>query len=60
MRRFEDILKDASKVDPRDLVREDRHRAITKIQRANIVEAEHMIDMAMRDQHGIYLSDICS
>src|SRR5688500_7571512 len=38
--RFEDILKDPAEVDPRDLVREDRHRAVAKIERPDIVQAE--------------------
>lgn len=59
MRRFEDVLKDTPEVDPRDIVRKYRHRAVAKIERPNVIEAENMIDVAMRYQHRIHLSDIC-
>ena len=60
VRWFENVLKDAAKIDPRDLVREDRHRTVSKIQRPNIVEAEYVVDVAMRDQHGIDFSNVSS
>ena len=58
MRRLEDVLEDAPEVDPRDLVREDRHRAVTEIQRPNIIKPEDVIDVAVRDQNRIELANI--
>ena len=56
---LKDVLEDTPKVDPRDLVREDRHCTEAKVQRPYIVEPEYVIDVAMRDQHRIQPSDLC-
>ena len=55
---LENVLKYSPEVSPRDLVSKDSHRTKPKIQRADIVEAEDVIDMAMRDQNSIEMSDI--
>ena len=37
MCRLKDVLENPSKIDPGDLVREDRHCSVAKIERANII-----------------------
>jgi hypothetical protein len=59
MHGFENVLEDAAKVDPSGLVCEYRHCAVFEIERTNIVEAENVIDVAVRDQNGIKPLDIC-
>ena len=49
----EDVLEDALQIDPCDVVREDRHRSVSKIQWANIVQAKDVIDVAVRYEHGV-------
>lgn len=58
MCRLEDVLEDAAKVDPRYLVCEDRHCPVSKIKGANVVEAEDVVNVTVRDQHRVELSDI--
>src|SRR6476661_761007 len=58
MRRFEDVLEYPPEIYPRDLICKDRHRPEPKIERPNIIEPEHMIHMAMRDQHRIQMPDL--
>ena len=58
MGRFEDVFEDTAKVDPRDLIRIDPHRPVTKIQRPDIVEPKHMIDVAVRYQHRVEMADV--
>ena len=53
MSRFENILKDAFDVGPRDLVGIDAHRAIAKIERTNIIQPENMVNVAMRNQNRV-------
>src|SRR5215203_290794 len=53
MRRLKDILKNAFEVFPRDFVGVNAHRAVAKIERANIVEPENMVNMTMRDQNRV-------
>ena len=53
VRWLENVLKNAANITPRALIRVETKRAVTKIQRANVVEAEDMIRMTMCDQHGI-------
>jgi hypothetical protein len=60
MCRLENVLENTAKVDPGDLVCEDRHCSIAKIEGPDVVEAEDVIDVAMRYQYGIELSNICS
>ena len=60
MRRLEDVLEDAPKVDPRDLVREDRHRTVAEVQGTYIVEPEDVIDVAVRDEDRVDVADIGS
>ena len=45
-------------IDPRNLISEDRHRSVAKIQRTDVVEAEHVVDMAVRDEHGVEPVDL--
>jgi len=60
MDRLKDVLKDSSKIYPRDLVRKDRHCSVSKIQGADIVETENVIDMTMRDKHRVNAVDLRS
>jgi hypothetical protein len=60
VRGFEDILKDPSQVDPGYIVRKDRHRTIPEIQRPDIVEPKHVIDMAMRYQYRVKPAELCT
>lgn len=55
--RLKDVLKDPAKVGPGNLIGEDRHRPVAKIQRPNVIEAEDVIDVAMRDEHRVELAD---
>lgn len=55
---LEDVLKNAVKIGPGDCVRKYRHRSVAEIQRTNVVQPENMIDMTVRYQHRIDLSDI--
>ncbi len=57
--RLKNVLKNATKVDPGDLIREDRHRPVAKIQRPDVIKAEDVIDVAVSDEHRIELADIC-
>lgn len=59
MRGFEDVLENAPEVDPRDVVRKDRHRAVSKIEGSNVVESEYVIDVTMCDENGINALDLC-
>ena len=59
MDRLEYVLKDPAEIDPRDLIGKNGHRPKPEIQRTNIVEPENMVDMAMRDQNGIQITDVC-
>lgn len=54
--RFENVFENAAKIDPRDLVRKYRHRTVAEIERANIVQSKHVVDVAMGDQDGIELA----
>jgi len=47
MRRLEDVLKDAANVFPRAFVGIDTERAVTKVERAQIVEAEDVVGVAV-------------
>src|SRR5687768_15486485 len=58
MRRVKNILKDSTKIYPRDLVRVNTHRPVTKIERPNVVETEDMIDVAVRDQDRVQSLDL--
>ena len=50
MRRLEDVFEDAADIDPGAFVGIETKRAITKIQRANIVETKNVVGVAMRNQ----------
>src|SRR5215831_11071766 len=50
---LKDILKDAADVFPRAFVGIQAQGAITKVQRANVIQAENMIRVTMRHQHRI-------
>ena len=56
---FEDVLEDALEIDPCDVVCEDRHRSESKIQRADVVETEDVIDVAVRNQNSVEAFDLC-
>ena len=54
------VFEYSPEIFPRRLIRVDRHRAVFEIQRTNVIETKNVIDMAMRDQHGIQKFDIRS
>ena len=60
MCRVKDVLKDTPQIDPGDLVCIDAHRPVPKIERANVVEPKHMIDVAMRYQYSVEVADLCT
>ena len=53
MRRLEDVCEDAPDVDPCPFIGVNAQGAKPKIERANIVETENMVGVAMRDQDGV-------
>src|SRR2546427_5638232 len=53
MRRLKHVLKNASDVFPGAFVRIQSQRAMTKVQRANVVEPEDVIRMTVRYQHRV-------
>ena len=53
VRRLEDVLKDAPDVFPRAFVGIETERAVAKVERADVIEAEDVVGMAMRDEHGV-------
>src|SRR6185369_2013752 len=50
VRRFKDILKNPANILPGAFIRIKTERAMTKIQRTNIVEAENMISVTVSDE----------
>lgn len=60
MGRLKNVLKYPAKVGPGDVIGKDRHWAVAKIERPDVIKAKDMIDVAMRYQHGIEPPDICS
>ncbi len=60
MCRLKNVLKNSSKIGPCGIVRKNTHRAVAEIQRANVVEPENVIDMAMRNKNRIEASDFCA
>lgn len=57
MNGFEDVLKNSPKVDPGNIIRKDRHRTVSEIQRSNIIEPKNMIYVAVRDQNRVKIID---
>ena len=57
MYRFENVLKDPAEVDPRNIIREDRHCTVPEIQRTNIVEPKDVIDVTMGYQDRVEITD---
>src|SRR5690606_17905784 len=53
MRRFKNVLEDPAKIDPRNIVSEYRHRTVSKIQRANVVKPEDVVNVAVSYQDGV-------
>jgi hypothetical protein len=49
VRRLENVLINAAQIFPRERVGENAHRAVAKIERANVVETENVVNVAMRD-----------
>ena len=48
VRRFKNVLKDPTEIDPCDAVRKDWHRTEAEIQRPYVVQAKNVIDVAVR------------
>lgn len=57
MRRLEDVLEYPPQIHPRSLISIDPHRPVAKIQRPNVIETEHVVDVTMRDQHRVQAPD---
>src|SRR2546428_1120582 len=53
MRGLKDITEDAANVDPGAFIRVETQRAMTKVERTNVVEAKDVVGMTVRDQHGV-------
>ena len=53
MRRLKDVFENAADVDPRAFVGVEPQRAMTKIQRSDIVEAEDVIGVTVSHQHSV-------
>ena len=51
------LLHRIEQVFPGVLVGVNAHRAVAKIERANVVESENVVDVAMRDQHRVQMPD---
>ena len=60
MRRLKDVLKDAFQVFPRDLVGINAHRAVSKIQGANVVKPENVVNVTMRDKNRVEIIYFCA
>lgn len=58
MNGMKNVLKDPAKIDPRDLIREDRHRTVPKIQRAYVIQAEHVVDVTVCYQNRVEPVDL--
>src|SRR5438132_759428 len=50
MRRLKNVFEDATNIDPRALVRVQAEWAVAKVERANIVQSENVIGVAVCDQ----------
>jgi len=55
--RLENVLKDPPQIDPSCLIRINSHGPMLKVQRPNVIEAEHMVDMTMGYQDRIEVPD---
>src|SRR5207302_703602 len=53
MRGLKDVTEDAANVDPGAFIRVKAQRAMTKVERTNVVKSKDVIGMTVRDQHGI-------
>src|SRR2546428_11595201 len=53
MRGLKDVTEDAANVDPGAFICVETQRAMTKVERTNVVEAKDVIGMTVRDQDGI-------
>lgn len=54
---IKNVLEYSPQVRPRNLVSVNAHGAVTKIERANVVEAEHMIDVAMCYENSVEMTN---
>ena len=53
MNRFEYVLENPPEIDPRDLVRKDRHRAKAEVERPYVIESEDVIDVTVGDENRV-------
>jgi hypothetical protein len=60
MRGFEDVFKDPPKVGPRDLIRINTHRSVSKIERTYVVEPKDVINVTVSNQNGVKIFDLCA
>jgi hypothetical protein len=58
MRWLENILENSPKIGPRDLVRINTHRSVTKIERPYIIKPKNVINVAMRYENSIKMADL--
>ena len=55
---LEYVLEDSAEIHPRNFIGVDAHRPVTEVQRPDVVQAEDVIDMAMRYQNGVEALDL--
>ena len=60
MRRLKNVFEDPPEVGPRDLVRVNTHRSVSKIERTYVVEPKDVIDVTMRYQNELSYEDIAT
>ena len=53
MRRLKNILKNAPQILPGDFVGENAHRAVSEIERADVVKPENVVNVAVRNQNRV-------
>jgi len=53
MRGLKDVTEDAPNVDPGAFICVETQRAMTKVERPNVVEPKDVIGVTVRDQHGV-------
>jgi hypothetical protein len=57
VRRIKNVLEDSPQIDPRRFVCINAHRPVAKIQRPNIIEAKNVIDVAVRNQNRVEVTN---
>jgi hypothetical protein len=60
MGRIKDVAKYPPKVGPRDLIRINTHRSVSKIKRPNIIQPKDVINVTVSNQNGVKIFDLCA